>query len=172
MINRKVCLLGAFSVGKTSLLRRFVHEVFDDRYTTTLGVKIETKVVELESDTAKLVIWDMEGADPAVEESEMVTPRMKAYLMGVHGVLIVADGTRPITVKAAQELTNYMQAEYPGVATAMLLNKADLVDQWRVSDAQMEELSSSLHCFTTSALSGENVESTFTYLAKVLSDSE
>ena len=95
---------------------------------------------------------------------------MKAYLQGVHGVLIVADGTRPVTVKTAEKLVNWLENEYPDVSATLLLNKADLVDQWQVSSQQMEELSKSLHCFTTSALSGDNVESTFSYLAKVLSE--
>ena len=63
MITRKVCLLGAFAVGKTSLMRRFVHGVFDERYLTTLGVKIDTKTVELDGKAVKLVIWDIEGAE-------------------------------------------------------------------------------------------------------------
>lgn len=172
MITRKVCLLGAFSVGKTSLMRRFVHEVFDDRYMTTLGVKIETKTIELEDETVKLVIWDMEGADPAEQGSDLVTPRMKAYLQGVNGVLIIADGTRPVTVDIAGELAEWVGTEYPHVPSALLLNKADLVEEWKVSQQQFDELSKSLQCFTTSALSGENVESTFSCLARVLSNNE
>lgn len=172
MISRKVCLLGAFSVGKTSLLRRFVHEVFDDRYTTTLGVKIETKLVELESGPVKLVVWDMEGAVGEDEHSELVTSRMQAYLKGAHGVLLVADGTRKNTFEIAQRLNNWMQTASPGTPAALLLNKSDLVDQWCVSDSEMEALPATLQCFTTSALSGENVESTFEHLAKVLSDSK
>ena len=58
MISRKICLLGAFAVGKTSLVRRYVHEVFDERYTTTLGVRIDTKTVDLVSGSVKLIIWD------------------------------------------------------------------------------------------------------------------
>jgi small GTP-binding protein len=172
MISRKVCLLGAFSVGKSSLLRRFVHEVFDDRYITTLGVKIETKQVELDSGSVKMIIWDMEGADPANDDEELVTPRMRAYLQGVHGVLIVADGTRPVTVDTAMHLSQWLDNEHPGVARTLLLNKSDLVDEWKVSDERLSGISESLHCFTTSALSGENVESTFAYLASVLNDKE
>ena len=170
MISRKVCLLGAFSVGKSSLVRRFVHEVFDDRYVTTLGVKIETKVLDLEKEPVKLIVWDMEGADPAENNSELVTPRMKAYLQGVHGVLLIADGTRPVTIETAIQLIEWIQAEYPDASAALLLNKADLTNEWQVSDEKFEELSKSLHCFTTSALSGENVESTFEYLARILSE--
>jgi small GTP-binding protein len=170
MISRKICLLGAFSVGKSSLLRRFVHEVYDDRYVTTLGVKIETKVVDLEDETVKLIVWDMEGADPAAGETELVTSRMRAYLQGVNGVLIIADGTRLLTIDTALQLVNWLNNEFPGVPSAMLLNKCDLVDEWLVDEKKMTELSESLHCFTTSALSGDNVDSTFEYLARMLNN--
>ena len=168
MISRKICLLGAFSVGKSSLMRRFVHEVFDDRYVTTLGVKIETKLISTDDTEVKMIVWDMEGADPGEKERELVTSRMRAYLQGVHGVLLIADGTRPLTVEVAGQLRDWMESEHPDVPLTLLLNKCDLVDEWQVSDDDMADLSESLHCFTTSALSGENVERTFEYLAKVL----
>ena len=104
MIRYKICLMGAFSVGKSSLVRRFVHEVFDDRYITTLGVKIETKQVQLDSGPVKMVVWDMEGADGADQDADLVSSRMKAYLQGVNGVMLVADGTRSATVDTAQRL--------------------------------------------------------------------
>jgi small GTP-binding protein len=170
MISRKVCLLGAFSVGKSSLVRRFVHEVFDDRYITTLGVKIETKLVELAEESVKLIVWDMEGADPSEQDSELITPRMKSYLQGVHGVLLVADGTRLLTVDIAEQLHDWLKTNLPDVTVALLLNKSDLQDEWQLSPEKVESLSESLHCFTTSALSGDNVESTFEYLATALSD--
>ena len=168
MISRKICLLGAFSVGKTSLVRRFVHEVFDDRYVTTLGVKIETKLVELPEGAVKMVIWDMEGAGSDKAEGELVTPRMKAYLQGVNGVLLVADGTRTASVETALELHRWLEAEHPGTPSVMLLNKADLEDEWKLSEADMDAFPESLHYFTTSALSGDNVESTFMYFAEAL----
>ncbi len=169
MITRKVCLLGAFAVGKTSLVRRFVHDVFDDRYMTTLGVKIDTKAVELDQVTVKLIIWDMEGADPADKDSKLVNSRMRAYLKGVDGVLLVADGTRLATVDIARRIYEWFITEHTDVPVAMLLNKSDLADQWQVSDQELEDFRESLHCFTTSALSGENVERTFRYLAEALS---
>lgn len=172
MISRKVCLMGAFSVGKSSLLRRFVHEVFDDRYITTLGVKIETKQIKLESESVKLVVWDMEGAVDEGADGQLVTPRMQAYLKGAHGVLLVADGTRKNTLDIAQDLHQWIEAHAPGTPAALLLNKCDLVDQWCVGEAEMAGLPAALQCFTTSALSGENVESTFEYLARKLSESE
>ena len=168
MINRKISLLGGFAVGKTSLMRRFVHGVFDERYITTLGVKIDTKTVDLENGTVKLIIWDIEGADPADEEILLVNSRMRAYLQGTDGALLVADGTRPSTIEIARQVHEWFTVEYPGVPVALLLNKSDLVDQWQVEDGCLEGFEGILQCFTTSALSGENVERTFFHLAKAL----
>jgi len=172
MNSFKICLMGAFSVGKTSLVRRFVHEVFDQRYTTTLGVKIETREVELDSGPVKLVIWDMEGADNGDREAELVSSRMKAYLKGVNSVMLVADGTRAVTVRTAWRLQEWLHREWPGIPVVMLLNKSDLQDKWQPGLQQKEESSKSLLCFTTSALSGENVEDTFRHLARQLSEKQ
>ena len=172
MNKYKICLVGAFSVGKSSLVRRFVHEVFDERYTTTLGVKIETKEVALNGDRVKLVVWDMEGADSTDQESELVTSRMETYLQKVDGVLLVADGTRAGTFNTALRLNKWLTENRTGVPVALLLNKADLVDEWQVTQQEVEDISASLQCFTTSALSGENVERTFKHLAQILSGIE
>ena len=172
MTKFKVCLMGAFSVGKSSLVRRFVHEVFDDRYITTLGVKIETKQVQLDSGPVKMVVWDMGGADGADQDADLVSSRMKAYLQGVNGVMLVADGTRSATVDTAQRLHEWLKKELPGVPAVMLLNKFDLQEQWQLSVPETKELFNALQCFTTSALSGENVERTFKHLAEVLGDKE
>jgi small GTP-binding protein len=168
VITRKLCLLGAFSVGKTSLLRRFVHGVFDERYITTLGVKIDTKTVEVAGKAVKLVIWDIEGADPADREPDLINPRMRAYLQGADGVLLVADGTRAGTLEVARELLDSFRSGYPPVPAVLLLNKSDLADQWQVDTAQVAGLEGLAQSFTTSALSGENVEATFGYLAERL----
>ena len=162
--------MGAYSVGKTSLVRRFVHEAFDERYTTTLGVKIETKTVELDNGPVKLVIWDMEGADNDDDESVLVTSRMKTYLKSVNGVILVADITRAVTVQTAQRLYDWLNRERPGIPGVILLNKSDLQNQSQAGIQEAGKISDSLQCFTTSALSGENVELTFRHLAQVLSE--
>lgn len=172
MISRKLCLLGAFAVGKTSLMRRFVKGVFDERYITTLGVKIDTKTVELENQTAKLVIWDIEGADPADRENQLISSRMKAYLAGTDGLLLVADGTRPVTIDTARAIYRWFTAEFPSVPAALLLNKSDLVEEWAAGEGCLDGFDGLLQCFTTSALSGENVERTFLYLAEALTKDE
>jgi small GTP-binding protein len=164
--------MGAFSVGKTSVVRRFVHEVFDERYTTTLGVKIETMLVELPTGTVKLVIWDMEGAETGDELADLVTSRMAAYLQGVDGVMLVADGTRTITVDTALQLHRWLLGKWPGVPAILLLNKSDLQEEWKLTTAEAEEISKSLQCFTTSALSGDHVERSFHHLVQMIRNSE
>lgn len=168
MITRKLCLLGAFAVGKTSLLRRFVEGVFDERYLTTLGVKIDTRVVESDTATVKLVIWDIEGADQADPDSQLISSRMNTYLKGTDAVLLVADGTRLSTIETARRMHQWLSGEYPGMAAVLLLNKSDLAGQWQADAQQLEGFGELLQVFTTSALSGENVERTFLYLAETL----
>ncbi len=63
VIHKKVCLLGAFAVGKTSLVRRYVESIFDKRYQTTLGVKVDKKSLRLEDSVMTLVLWDLAGKD-------------------------------------------------------------------------------------------------------------
>ncbi len=168
MITRKVCLLGAFAVGKTSLVRRFVHGVFDERYLTTLGVKIDTKTVELGSETVKLVVWDVEGTDPGDGGESAARSRMKAYLQGANGVLLVADGTRASTVDAAREILGDFTNKNPDIPVLLMLNKHDLSDEWQVDPQQLEDFPGLSQSFTTSALSGEQVEDTFICMAQLL----
>lgn len=168
MTKRKVCLLGAFAVGKTSLTRRFVQGVFDERYITTLGVKIDTKTIEVDKQSVKLIIWDIEGADPADHETQLVNARMTTYLKRTDGVLLVADGTRPSTIEIAREIHQWLRAEYPVVPVTLLLNKCDLTEQWQGDCLNLDGFEGLLQCFTTSALSGVNVERTFYCLADAL----
>src|SRR5215470_16369874 len=94
MTQRKICMLGAYGVGKTSLVRRFVESMFDERYQTTVGVKIEKKVVAVKDTSITLMIWDLAGGD----ETEL--PRL-SHLRGTHGYIVVVDGCRKWTLESA-----------------------------------------------------------------------
>jgi len=87
MIKKKICMVGDFSVGKTSLTQKFVNNVFSEKYLTTIGVKIDT----VEVNETKLIVWDVAGRDS-------LSPINASYLVGAAGVVLVADGTRPSTV--------------------------------------------------------------------------
>ena len=127
MIQKKICMLGAFGVGKTSLVSRFVHSLFSDKYLTTVGVKIEKKSVDVEGEQVDLVIWDIYGDD------DFQKVRM-SYVRGASGYLLVADGTRSTTLDTARALQDSVQRTLGAVPFILVLNKADLVDQWALDE--------------------------------------
>ena len=97
MIQKKICMLGAFAVGKTSLVQRFVKSLFSDRYLTTVGVKIDKKIVTVGDTEVSLVLWDLAGED----EFQSV---QTSYLRGASGYLLVIDGTRALPPEDQQEI--------------------------------------------------------------------
>jgi GTPase SAR1 family protein len=62
-LQKKICMLGGFSVGKTSLVKRYVQSVFSETYLTTVGVKIDKKTVDLSGRSVSLILWDLAGED-------------------------------------------------------------------------------------------------------------
>src|ERR1041385_1285654 len=91
-IQRKICMLGGFGVGKTSLVKRYVESIFSETYLTTVGVKIDKKTVDLSDLIVNLILWDVAGED------DISSLRM-SYLRGSAGYVLVADGTRPSTLE-------------------------------------------------------------------------
>lgn len=159
MILKKICMLGATSVGKTSLVARFVQSLFSEEYLTTVGVKIDKKVVATESGEVTLMVWDLAGDDD-FQKLQMT------YLRGAAGYLLVADGTRPASVRRAIELQGRVQAALGTVPFILALNKADLSDQWAVSELQMAQWASQGWTIRkTSARTGQGVEESFRGLA-------
>ncbi|NEN93649.1 MAG: GTP-binding protein, partial [Okeania sp. SIO3H1] len=90
MISKKICLVGDFGVGKTSLIRKFVDRQFSDQYLSTVGVKISRKKVDLpkieveKNNFLQLLIWDLEGHT----KFKAIAPN---YLKGASGAIVVAD---------------------------------------------------------------------------------
>ena len=166
MIRKKICLLGSFAVGKTSLVRQFVHSIFSERYHTTVGVKVDKKVVQVHVDggsltEVSLVLWDVQGED----RLSSIPP---SYFRGSSGLLLVSDGTRPNTVDAALDIAESATAELRGdVPMRLLLNKADLVDQWEVpAQDLLRKVGQDFAPRVTSAKSGSGVDEAFRDLAR------
>ena len=160
--TRKICIIGDFAVGKTSTVARFVHNVFSEKYLTTVGVKIDTREVDVAEARVKLVIWDIAGTDrfSAIEFS---------YLRGAAAYLIVADGTRAHTLEVAWRLRMEARERYGDVPNVLLVNKADLQDEWEVDAADLEDLRGrGEHIFVTSAKTGANVDDAIVALAKLI----
>jgi small GTP-binding protein len=159
VLQKKICMLGAFSVGKTSLVRRFVESVFSDAYLTTVGVKINKKTVNVSGRTVNLILWDIAGED------DLGSLRM-SYLRGSAGYVLVADGTRPATVEVALSLRERVNADLGRLPSVMLLNKHDLVEDWAISDAQLDALrDDGSWVQPSSARTGERVDEAFQRLA-------
>ena len=155
-------MLGSFSVGKSSLMRRFVSTIFDDTYLTTIGVKIEKKVVQAAGQEVSLVIWDIHGDD-------MYQRVPMNYLRGMMGYLLVIDGTRRQTLIAALSLAETVTKEIGRVPALLVLNKSDLMDQWEIDDGQQAKLvKDGWIVLKTSAKTGEGVEKAYMQLAEAL----
>lgn len=152
--KKKVCMVGDFAVGKTSLTQRFVNNVFSDKYLTTVGVKIDT----IEIDTTKLVIWDVAGRDA-------LSPINVSYLVGASGYLLVVDGTRHETLKQAEALKQTVENRIGEVPFVLVINKYDDCDNWLVDNnitKQFEEKGWTV--ILTSAKDNHNVEQAFSLL--------
>jgi small GTP-binding protein len=161
MIQKKVCMIGASGVGKTSLVSRFVHSMFSERYLTTVGVKIDKKEISLDETVVKLIIWDLAGVD---EFHEQLT---SSHLRGAGGFLIVADGTRAATLDCALDVRRGAADAIGAVPVVLAINKLDLESQWEVGHDRADGLvSRGWGVVRTSAKTGEGVEAAFTNLAR------
>ena len=158
-LQKKICMIGGFSVGKTSLVKRYVQSVFSETYLTTVGVKIDKKTVELPDRVVNLILWDLAGEDD-INSFRMTNMR------GAAGYVLVADGTRPTTLDMALSLRQRVEAEHGPLPFVLLLNKSDLKEQWAISAADLAGLrQNGLWVQPSSARTGEGVEDAFKDLA-------
>ncbi len=160
MIQKKICMVGTFGVGKTSLVARFVKSIFSDKYLTTLGVKIDKKVLTVAGEEVNLMLWDLAGEDA-------LTQVKASHLRGAAGYILVADGCRKSTLEAAVDLQVRVEGELGAVPFTCVVNKLDLRASWEVDDAALAGLSARGWQFLlTSAKSGDGVEELFAGLAE------
>ena len=157
-MKMKVVMLGAFAVGKTSLVQRFVNSIFSEKYKTTLGVKIDKKTIAIEKQDVDLILWDLAGED------EFMKVR-SSYLRGSSGAILVADGTRPETLKIAVELNHKVNREVGYIPFILLINKSDLKNDWEIDQNRLKQLiDSGWVIVEVSALENDNVEYAFNQL--------
>lgn len=153
MLQKKVCVLGAFGVGKTSLIRRYVESIFSENYLTTVGVKVDKKTVTVGTEPVTLVLWDIAGEDDT-------TAVRLSYLRGAAGYFLVADGTRNETLDIAYFIRDRVVAELGPVPYALLLNKADLQEDWQLPESA-DNAAGPVAIVRTSARTGQGVEESF-----------
>jgi len=155
-------MLGSFSVGKTSLVRRFVESIFDEKYHTTIGVKVDKKVVPVDREEVALILWDIHGED--------VFQKMRmTYLRGMSGYLLVIDPTRRQTLEDALALQARVQETMGPLPWILVLNKCDRIAEWDIDLERIRSFERSGQAVVrTSAKTGEGVEETFSRLAQAM----
>jgi small GTP-binding protein len=165
-VQKKICILGEFAVGKSSLVRRHVLDTFSADYQATLGVNIykyrDEGVMAADGKPTPVdeVLWDIEG-------SLTLDDRVRAYLHGAAGAVIVGDGTRAETLTAMSEHVRVFHSVQVGRPVVLAINKMDIVadaDQCDETKAELEEALDS-PVFMTSAATGDTVKEMFHCLA-------
>jgi small GTP-binding protein len=159
MISKKVILTGSFGVGKTSLFNQFIYQQFSDKYLTTIGVKVNKKMLTIDSEEISLLVWDIAG--------EVAQDKVPAsYFLGAGGIIYVVDLSRPMTLNNMKSDLAFLEKLLPNTTIIVVGNKKDLV-----TPSDLEDMAQNLDVkwdFTTSAKTGENVEALFLELGKRL----
>ncbi len=165
-LTTKVCLLGDFSVGKTSLVRRFVESRFDDSYLSTIGVRVSRKALQLplaEPTTLTMLIWDMAGSEP-------FTSITRTYYQGASGALLVCDLTRSETLLSLNNYIHEFRSINLDVPLIIIANKSDLESQRVLTDELLHSTAQTHRTswFLGSAKTGEGVELAFQALGNII----
>ena len=159
MIQKKICMVGVFGTGKTSLVQQFIYSKFSEKYHSTVGVKIDRKQVTVAATEVNLLLWDLAGQDKfqGVQGS---------YLRGSAGIFFVVDGTRRETLTDLAGLQALVKETVGEVPAVIAINKADLEDQWQLGPGRLRRpVRQRPPRLKTSAKTGAGVDDAFLWLA-------
>jgi small GTP-binding protein len=155
-LSRKVILVGGFGVGKTSLIRQYVHQIFTDEYLVTIGVKVDKKVVQIEDKQVSMILWDIAG--------EVSMQKINhSYYLGANGIIYVMDLSRPSTFERSTADVNFFRQLLPKSKLLVVGNKTDLL-----TDSELKEIQAKIPVtcdFFTSAKNGTGLEDMFYKMA-------
>lgn len=174
IIRKKICMLGTFGVGKTSLVRRFVYDRFEEKYLSTIGVMIHQKQMAALMPAAtgdpvdlELIVWD-------IAHIEKFDPVIRNYFRGAHGAIVVLDATRPATFEEIDKYLKPFLEINPKSKLIVALNKSDLNDENGISVEQLLPVTKTykISVISTSAKTGANVEQLFVELSGLILTAE
>jgi len=161
--SAKIIMTGNYQVGKTSLVSRFVRNLFQESYQSTIGVDISEKVVEISDKIkVKFIIWDIGG------QITQIAPYRKRFYEGANSAFIVLDRTRPETLKSIDIWYNDINKYVPEDINIIIIgNKTDLTDEIQISEDDIKKIAEQygFHYILASAKTGENVNDAFLYIA-------
>jgi small GTP-binding protein len=161
--QKKIILIGNFSVGKTSLIRRFVENSFSDKYISTIGMKISKKEIQIKDEILMLLIWDIEGAVNKVKRVN------KTYMRGASGVIIVSDISSSTDIKndIMIHLDDFYSVNKEDIPAIVAFNKFDKNENFKLDISDVfSKYPSLVGEFNTSAKDSLNVENMFMLLSK------
>lgn len=160
ILQKKVCMLGSFGVGKTSLVSQFVHSVFSEQYITTIGVRIDRKQIQVDDVILNLVLWDLAGED-------RFDHLQTSYLAGASAFFLVIDGCRMSTLKHARRIMAEYEKQLSPLPFIAVVNKSDLRHEWELTDEDLEEMRQlGWEVAVASSKEAEAVESLFRDLSR------
>ncbi len=172
-LTLKVCFLGDSSVGKTSLIKRYVYDIFGDKYLMTMGTKVTKKKVQMQipehdkNFNLTFMIWDIIG------DIHFRGLLHHSYLFGAAGALIVCDVTREDTLEGLPAWVESLHAEGNGTVPILIMaNKSDLKDEQKFTENDLDKFSKTYNSpiLMTSAKTGNNVEEAFRAIGKKMID--
>ena len=172
-MKTKICLVGEGAVGKTCLIRRFIHDDFDDKYISTLGAKVSKKEVfvpgtNTDEVRVDMTVWDIMG------EKGFRELLKEAYFHGAQGILAVCDITRKHTLTELNDWIAAVNKVTGPIPVLFMANKADLAESAQVTEEELKKFTGTHKApwALTSAKTGQNVESSFRTLAELITRRE
>lgn len=158
----KILIVGDSTVGKTSVLVRYVDDVFNSEFQTTIGVDFKVSTLQIEGKIVKLQLWDTAGQD-------RYRNIVSSYYRGAHGVILMFDLTSPETFSRVEEWyeesQKYLATQIPRL---IIGNKSDLKTERAVAREDAIDLATrfGMQYIETSAKDNSNVSEAIGLLAK------
>ena len=161
-INLKILLVGDASVGKTSLLLRYIDEHFPNKHMATVGVEYRIKIFVYRGFKIKLQIWDTAGQ----ERFHSITNN---FFHNADGILFVYDITNKRSFEGIKIWITETE-EFGNLKKLLLGNKCDLKHKKNVSDDEVKQYCNekNMECYEISAKENINLKEVFERIVELI----